>query len=371
MKKTRKNFVTWMAIFAMMFLVSGGMIACSDNSGGSPGGNEIVLDTGENFDNPDIDPDADMANVTVAFTVPGEPTGPECLPGTICQQSVIPGAVNPFELFGSLIGQIDLGDRSCYDPRTCAVDYSGSVVAGQFNATFAIPVGQTYHLAFKTNGKLAAHNITIGGTTMQFACMLGSGNYTWGVVSFIVNRDEFGAVTVTENPYCTAVPVVAALQVSGNSSLPQYDDPYAPYNGVTEGPMILQSSMADWAAPVTMATFVNPAWVEDFYMFTTPQVTAQVPTPIPNTAIFSIYYDATLPLRNIIPPVTPTEPNLGGNTLTIYNAARTVQLCAPTELQYWEDIDLTPTNYYGAIVNEISNATSCPVQNADNRFSIQ
>ncbi len=351
--------------FVIMTIVTMGLMACGNGEGSHSGTDEMVLNTGEDFTKI-IDPDNEVATVEVTFTVPGEEV---CPVGMICPASVVPGAVNPFEMFGSMIGQINLGDRSLYDPWNNAIDYSWAVVAGQFSATFNIPVGVTWHLGYSTNGKMAAHNITIGGTTMQYACILGTAPYTWGVVSFIVNRDETGAVTVTENPYCTAIPVVLGLTRSGDSQTALYDDnPFLPYDGVSEGPMVLQSTATTWATPQTMATFVaGTGWVEDFYGYATAAT-----DPVLWAGWFSVYQDAVR--RTAVPPVNPEEPGLGGLYLNVYNAAGTVALCtapANTELHHWQDYDPAATNWYAAVIDRIDSASSCPVQQAENRFSVQ
>jgi hypothetical protein len=277
------------------------------------------------------------------------------------------GVNNSFKLAGSIIGYIDLGDRSCYDPRTCAVDYTGSVVAGQFNENFNIPVETTWHLNFIADGKFGAHNITIGGTTMKNACILGDSKtyFTWGAVSFIINRDG----TVTENPNCTAVPVIAKLIRSGDSQRWFYDDkPFLPYDGVSEGPMELQSSMTNRITPQNMTTFVpGTGWVEDFYMFAT-----AVTDPIFQNGWFSIYQDAIR--RSAVPPIYTDEPGVGGLYLNIYDATGTVALCttpANTELVHWHDVDIRPgKEIYAAMVERIDPVSGCPLQQADNRMSI-
>jgi hypothetical protein len=355
--KKNKGGLWMLALIASLVLLFGTMTACAPDSSND-------TETGEDFTQP---VPQETVEVTISIPVPGSLTKTEVPEGEINMQSVIPGSV-PFQLFGSLIGQINFGNRLRYDPRADAVTYP--VSGGQFTDTFTIPVGQTYHLGAITNGKLFAHNITIGSTLMQHACIIGSGDYySYGVVSFIVNRDQNGQVTVTENPNCTHTPVISRLVRNGDSQLALYDDnPFLPYNGTAEGPMTIQSSVATWASPQTMATFVaGTGWVEDFYTYTSTASDLQI-----WAGWFSVYQDAVR--RNVVPPVNPLEPGLGGLYLRTYAANGTTPLCvapANTELTYWIDWDATANNFYGAEVERIDSVTNCPVVLGDNRMSIQ
>lgn len=363
----RNKVFSMMTMVFLMILMTMDLMACGSAGSGSsenvaPPGTDmgILPGTGEDLDDP-IPDNVTTAEVTITMDLPGVD---DYDPGQISPQSVMPG-VTPFELFGSLIGQIDFGNRQNYDPWNYSVPYP--VSGGQFTGTFTIPVGQTWHLGYETNGKRAAHNITIGSTPMTRACILGDpATYsTWGVVSFMVNRDENGVVTVVENPNCTAIPVVAQIRRDGDSANPLYDDePFLPYDGTSEGPMLLNSSMAEWPVQQTMATFVSPAWVEPFYMYAT-----GTGDPIINNAWFSLYQDAVR--RSIVPPINTEEPGLGGFKLVVYDMVGTTQLCASTELVHWLDIDQTAGNFYAAHVERIDSTSMCPVQLGDNRNEIQ
>lgn len=354
-----KKVLSLMAMVVMLIVTMGLVMACGNAGPNGSADTPAIVDHGTSAD--------------IRVSVGGLPDNGACAEGAICSASTVPGAINPFELFGNLIGQIDWSNSSMYDPWNYAVDYSGGVSGGQFNQALPMDVGRTYFMGASTNGKLMAHGFVIGGTPMTHACILGTAPYTYGVVSWIVNRDETGQVYVTENPACTAVPIVGRLVSSGDSQTAAYDDMsdtlglLTPYDGVTEGAQILQSSATNWTAPQTMATFIaGTGWAENFYGYATAATDTQI-----WAGWFSIYRDATI--RTAVPPVNGLQPGLGGVYLNIYDATNTTALCvtpASTELVHWEDLDATANYFYAALVDRVDSTTYCPVQQADNRNEV-
>lgn len=371
----RKTFY-WMVMVCTLILVAGLGMACG-NANSGPGDSDHLTPGEPPIDEPvSLD---DTAKVTVTWNFSPETTErlrnleENGCSGEICGQLLTPGVPpGTIELYGTLIGINELSDRGCYSPwdPTCVVDYSGDVSGGELSTTFDSPIGTLVHMAYILEGKMRADSITVsvGADSYTFtqSCILGDPNsyYTWFVISFMIQRDQDGVETIVPNPACVAEMYRVQLQVNGDSNTDAFDDTILPYDGSTEGPMLMVSSLYNDGSGTqqTMATFNAglQAWTEDLYMAAT-----DTSASIPMSAAVSIYRSSREPTA----PPGASEPELGGVRLVTYNVGGGSPLCT-TELEHWEDIDTAAGFFYAGLIERLDPTSHCVVQQADNRAAI-